>query len=100
MSYARMKVENLSFYIYCLRIEGFIPCRVEPVNTTGKIGAIPILGLNIVRILRNTIINPIERFDKFLEFRSTCVSCAGPGKEYLVEFQPKTFDFWVVRSEL
>jgi hypothetical protein len=73
MSYARMKVKDLSSYIYCLRIEGFIPCRIEPAHTTGKIGAIPILGLNVVRVLRNTIINSIERFDKFLKSRSTCV---------------------------
>ena len=67
------KVEDFGSYIYCLRIEGFIPCRIEPTHTTGKIGAIPILGLNIVRVLRNTIIDSIERFDEFLKSRSTCV---------------------------
>jgi hypothetical protein len=102
MSYAQVKVEDLSSYIYCLRIERFVPRRIEPAHTTGKIGAIPILGLNIVRVLRNTIINSVERFDKFLKSRSTCVLArhAWVREEYLVEFQPKTFDFWVVRSEL
>ena len=75
-----MKVEDLSSYVYCLRIERFIPCRIEPTHTSRKIGAIPILGLNIVRVLRNSIINTIERFDKFLKSRSTCVlACHGLG---------------------
>jgi hypothetical protein len=103
MSYGQMKVEDLSSYIHCLRIERFIPCRIEPTHTTGKIGAIPILGLNVVRVLRNTVINTIERFDKFLKSRSTCVLARhawGAKEEYLVEFQPKTFNFWVIRSEL
>ena len=73
MSYAWMKVEDLSSYVYCLRIVRFIPRRIEPTHTSGKIGTIPILGLNIVRVLRNSIINTIERFDKFLKSRSTCV---------------------------
>ena len=98
-----MKVVDLGSYIYCLRIEGFIPCRIEPAHTTGKIGAIPVLGLNIVSVLRNSIINSVERFDKFLKSRSRGVLARhawGRGKEYLVQFQPKTFDLWVVRSEL
>ena len=100
MSYARTKVEDFSSYIYCLRIEGFIPSRIEPTHATGKIGAIPILGLNIVRVLRNTIIDSIERFDKFLNVYSGLHATRRAKEEYLVEFQPKTFDFWVVRNEL
>ena len=46
-----MEIEDLRAYIYCLRIEGLIPYRVEPAHTTGKVGANPILGMNIVGIL-------------------------------------------------
>ena len=60
-------MEDLRAYVYCLRIEWLIPCRIEPAHTTGKVRAIPILGLNIARILWNTIIDPIKRFDKFLK---------------------------------
>jgi hypothetical protein len=46
-----MEIEDSRAYIYCLRIEGLIPYRVEPAHTTGEVGAIPILGMNVVRIL-------------------------------------------------
>ena len=54
-------------YIYGTRIERFIPCWIEPAHATGKIRPVPILRLNIVRVLRNAIIDPIECFDEFLK---------------------------------
>jgi hypothetical protein len=54
-------------YVYCLRVERLIPGWIKPAHTTGKVRATPILGLNIIRILCNAIIDPIERLDKFLK---------------------------------
>jgi hypothetical protein len=62
-----IEVKNSKTYIYCLRINGLVPWRVKPSHTAGKIGAIPILGLNIVGVLRDAIIDPIECFDEFLK---------------------------------
>jgi hypothetical protein len=49
-----------------LRIGRLIPWWIEPAHAAGKIRAIPILGLHVVRVLRDAIIDPIERFDEFL----------------------------------
>lgn len=83
-----MEAEYLRAYIYCLRIERLIPCRIEPAHTTGEVRAAPILGLNIVRILCNAIIDPIKRFDKFLKSNEHGFLHARGKEEYFVQFQP------------
>jgi hypothetical protein len=88
-------------YIYGFRIERFIPCRIEPAHATRKIRPIPILRLDIVGVLRNAIIDPIECFDEFLKLgEHGAPSKQGKQEEYPVYFQPKTFDFWVVGTKL
>ena len=51
MSEARQVDKRKLRHVNCLRIEGLVPGWIEPTYTTGKVRAIPILGLYVVRIL-------------------------------------------------
>jgi len=70
-------------HINDLGIGGLVPPRVKSANTTGQIGAATIFGFDIRWVLRNSIINSIDRFD-----------------ELFVHLQPKGIDFWVLNRDL
>jgi hypothetical protein len=84
-----------------MRIKRLVPRRIEPAHAAGKVGAIPGLGLNVVGILRNTIVDPIESFDKFLKSgEHDAFAMQGAQERYSVQFQPEFFNFCIVRGEL
>jgi len=53
-------------YIYRLRIDGLVPSRIEVSHTARQVSATPVPRFYIDWILRNTIVDPINSFYKFL----------------------------------
>jgi len=58
-------VGNIS-HIHSLRAERFIPGRIQPTHSCGEICSIAVLGGDIPRVLGNTVIYSVNRFNKFL----------------------------------
>ena len=53
-------------YIHSLRVERLVPGRIQPTHSCGKVCSITILGGDFSRVLGNTVIDPVDCFNKFL----------------------------------
>lgn len=53
-------------HIHSLGVEGFIPGGIQPTHSGGKIRPIAVLGGDIPRVLGDTVIRSVNRFNKFL----------------------------------
>ena len=61
-------VGNIS-HIQSLWVERFIPGRIQPTHSCGEIRSVAVLGGDIPRVLGNTVIYSVNRFNKFLHSR-------------------------------
>ena len=55
-------------HIHSLGVEWLIPSGIQPTHSGRKVRSTAVLGGNIPRVLGNTIIHPIDCFNKLLQF--------------------------------
>ena len=60
-------------YINRLSIGWLVPPGVESPDAAGEISPTAILGFDIVWVLRNAVIYPVDRFDEFLHDKFSAI---------------------------